>query len=546
MITLAASRNRIAPIDRSSAARRYDALAWLLLAVVVVLVFATFRDYGVAWDEEGEKTYGELLLKYYASWFRDRSAFELANIRFYGGGFEIPAALLLRILPFGEYETRHLLSACLGVLGIAGTWRLGRELGGSRAGLLAALLLALNPSWYGHSFINARDVPFGCGIVWCLLHSVQLLDQLPNPRWRTSALFGLALGLTLSIRVGGLIALAVLLIPIAVWIAARARAGLSRARLARGAVRILVSLSLSCAIAYAVMVVLWPWAIQAPLNPLRALGMFSRFPFDGMVLFQGELIPAHALPASYLPTYLAVTQPELLLVGIAGACFFGLRALGQPRALLTTESLRVVTVVLAVAVPIGYFVAFRPTAYNGIRHFLFLLPPLSVIAALAFERILQAARSRALAGLLGAAIAVACLFHARALATLHTEQYIYFNALVDGVAGAEGRYELDYWGTSLAEATHRLVRDLEGRGEAPRAGQAPFKVYVCGNVWSAAAFFPRWLTAVERIDAADFQIAIAQFACASPAGSRRLLGVERAGALLSFVDDLRPGPAIRP
>lgn len=54
----------------------YRPLDWVARLVVVAalgLVFVTFRDYGVPWDGQGEAAYGELLVKYYASWLRDQS-----------------------------------------------------------------------------------------------------------------------------------------------------------------------------------------------------------------------------------------------------------------------------------------------------------------------------------------------------------------------------------------------------------------------------------------------------------------------------------------
>ncbi len=39
-----------------------------------------------------------------------------------------------------------------------------------------------------------------------------------------------------------------------------------------------------------------------------------------------------------------------------------------------------------------------------------------------------------------------------AILSLHPYEYVYYNALVNGVGGAYGRYELDYWCTSLREA----------------------------------------------------------------------------------------------
>ena len=198
---------------------RASALVWAGVLLVGVL---TFRRYGIAWDEQGENVYGDLLLRLYASGFSDRAAFEFVNFRYYGGGFELPAALLSRALPWTAYEARHLLSVLIGLAALIATSRVARKLGGARAGLIAALLLALNPCWYGHTFINARDVPLAAGIMGCLWLSLSMLDALPRVPARYAIAYGAVLGWTISVRVGAVIALAFLCVPIALWLARRA------------------------------------------------------------------------------------------------------------------------------------------------------------------------------------------------------------------------------------------------------------------------------------------------------------------------------------
>jgi len=525
---------------RTIAARPFELVAWLSIVAALAIVLATFRDYGVAWDEQGETVYGALLLKYYASWFHDRSAYELVNFRFYGGGFELPAAILARLLPFGAYETRHLLSALLGVVGLVATWRLGRSLGGDRVGVLSLLLLLLNPTWYGHTFINARDVPFASGIACCLLATLRATEEMPRVRLRTAAFFGLALGTTMSVRVGGVVALVFMLLAVALWLLSRAHQGISRGALLGDAGKIAMSLAPALGVAYSTLAVLWPWAVESPLNPVRAFLMFSRFPFDGLDLFGGKLVSARTLPASYLPVLLAVKLPEIVLGGLVLAVLFGLVASWrEPRALLGARGRRILTVAFAGTFPIAYFVVCRPVDYNGMRHYLFVVPPLSVVAALGLDGAFRALRYRWARSALAVVITVLALVPLRALFALHPDQYVYFNALIGGPRGAQGRYELDYWGTSLADATRALVRALERRDELPKAGDPPLKVYVCGNVWSAAVYFPETLVPTAHVEDADFQIAIDQFYCKRPPRSERFLSVSRDGALLSYVDDLR-------
>src|SRR5919204_6048803 len=88
---------------------------------------------------------------------------------------------------------------------LAGCWRLGRALGGRRAGFFALLFLLLPPNYYGQMFNNPKDIPFAVGGVWATYYMVRILPSLPRPSWRLLVKMGLAIGLALGVRVGGLL-----------------------------------------------------------------------------------------------------------------------------------------------------------------------------------------------------------------------------------------------------------------------------------------------------------------------------------------------------
>src|SRR5579885_2437954 len=88
-----------------------------LFAAALAVIFATFRDYGVTWDEHYHDTYVKDLFSYYASGFRDTAALTYHNLWLYGGAFDAPTALMKHLLPFGDYETQHLMIALAGLVG---------------------------------------------------------------------------------------------------------------------------------------------------------------------------------------------------------------------------------------------------------------------------------------------------------------------------------------------------------------------------------------------------------------------------------------------
>jgi len=512
-------------------------------------VLFLFRDFGVTWDEPNQSQYGKYVVQYYETFFRDRRALDFLDAYLYGGLFDSVAALLMRVSPLGEYETRHLLNGLVGVAGVAGVWKLTGLLAGRRAALIAVLLLCLEPNYFGQMFNNHKDVPFAAGYVWSLAYLVESLGHFPRIPKRLIGKFGLAVGLTLGVRVGGFMLLGYLgLAGLAYavfpgWFAGR-RTGIpgpgERLR------EIAVSVAGVTAVGYAVMLVFWPWAQQNPLaRPFQALASMSRFGLKdsglvARVLLDGRYAHAKDLPVGYLPRYFWVKMPELVLAGagcaVAMAFWFLVKRRGE------TDRLALVRYVfsgIAMVAPVLYAVAMKAVLYDAIRHFVFLIPLLCAAAGVALERL-----GRILGGGVwwrqcGVVVLLLAglLPQGLALYRLHPDQYVYYNSFVGGVKGAQGRYELDYWGNSYKEAVERLVGYLDAEGS--RSARGKVRVAVWGPVVSAAYFFPENLALARKIEEADFLITFTRWGFHEVAPGRRIAAVERQGAVLSVVHDLR-------
>ena len=291
-----------------------------MLAIVAIIAAQTFRDYGLGWDDYTHSQYGELLLKLYGSGFTDDRALTFVNLYKYGGGFDMAAALAAKVLPFGLFETRRLVGAAVGIIGLIATWRIGRRLGGPVAGLVALLLLATCPLYYGHMFMNAKDAPFAAAMAVLLLGLVRAFDEYPKPGVRTVALVGVGLGLAFGSRILAGIAAPTALVALLVIVIDEARAsGLRKAATRLG--EFIWCLLPALALGYLIMGLLWPWSIVSPLNPLHAAEYFDTF-FEKpwRELFAGQLIPVTDMPVRYLPQLFALKLPEIMIaLGLAGA-----------------------------------------------------------------------------------------------------------------------------------------------------------------------------------------------------------------------------------
>jgi len=113
--------------------------------------------------------------------------------------------------------------------------------------------------------------------------------------------------------------------------------------------------------------------------------------------------------------------------------------------------------------------------YNNLRHFLFVLPPLLVLAGIGYEHTCALVRHTWAKGLLTAVILAPGL---AAILWLHPYEYSYFNSLAGGVSGAAGNYDLDYWCTSLKEGVE-VVNSIADYGDTlqvfgPLQSAAPY------------------------------------------------------------------------
>ena len=368
-----------------TAARVLDALAIGTLGIVAVIVALTFGDFGLGWDDYTHSQYGNLLVSLYGSGFADQRAFSFVNLYMYGGGFDLLATLAAKVMPLGLFETRRLVGGAIGLVGLFVTWRLGRRLGGPLAGLVALVLLAACPLYYGHMFMNAKDAPFAVAMAAALLGVVRAFEEYPRASPATIALCGIGIGAAIGSRVMGGFALLNALLPLLLIVAVRSReSGLKPALAECGSY--LVPFIPGMLLAYVVMALLWPWAVISPLNPFRAVEYFSNF-FEKpwRELFAGQIILVPDMPRSYVPTLLALTLPELMLaLGFCGLCGAVLAAArGDPEPSGVGRRAALLAVVLAAVLPVAVTVAARPAMYNGIRHFIFLMPPFAVLGGLA-------------------------------------------------------------------------------------------------------------------------------------------------------------------
>ncbi len=523
---------------RRSVEKTCDDLAFLVLGVVAIVAGLTFRDYGLGWDDYTHAEYADLLLRMYESGFKDTGALSFANLYMYGGGFDMAAALLHKVIPLELFETRRLLGAIVGVIGLAITWRLARRIGGPLAGLAALLLLALCPTFYGHMFMNPKDAPFAVAMMVLIMGLVRLIEEYPAPSPRTILIVGFGAGLSLGCRVlGGLALIYAVIGFIPLWIEEFRKQGLREAihRFAHVAYVLLPGL----AFGYLVMGLIWPWSIMEPGHPLEAVTYFSHFfekPWKEM--FDGALVPVPDMPWSYLPTLFALQLPEVLLALLAIAVVATFMSLSRNDVTAKRKSIMLM-LTLAATLPLAIAMVKRPALYNGIRHFIFVIPPMTVLAGVAFARGMDwlGENRRVWQPAALAVFAFGLLLPLSEMIRLHPYQYTHFNHIAGTVRTADNFFMLDYWGLALKQASDGLREQLAERQEVPPQHRK-WKVAVCGPQRPAQVALGPDFTIGWDSNAADFAMTLGEFYCKGLAAPV-MVEIKRDDVVFARVYDIR-------
>ena len=441
----------------------WDPLAVLWLGLTAVAIVFVFEDFGTTFDEDKHVTYGDMVLAWYTSGFEDERALSYSRDYLYGGAYDLLGAVFRTLTPFKTYDAMHLLGGAVGWLGLVGVWRLGRALGGRAIGCVGLILVSVMPTYVGHAFNNPKDAPFAVGYVWALVGIVDLVLRAPKVSLGRWAVAGALIGLSASVRVAGLLSFCYLgLATAAIFLFGRLH---GRFVTLPDFGRLVGAATLSSAIGWLVMIAAWPWAQLQPLRrPIFVMSYMSsfnlaprKFPFDGEQVYSFEV------PWDYIPRLLAFKLPEVLWVGVVAAI------LVVPCRLRTRPDVRRtfawMLVVLSVVLPPAYAIAKGSTLYGGIRHFLFIQPPLAIIAASGLvlaPRLLRAYAPRvALAAT--AALVLTMAWSVRTVARMHPMQYVYYNQFVGGLEGADGNFEIDYYGAGYRPGVEHFLAVLWAR-----------------------------------------------------------------------------------
>ncbi len=431
-----------------------------------LIICKTFQDYGVTWDEQYHQIYGNIIIEWYLSFFKDTVAIHHYFLIFYGGFFDAVVQLLSYACPWDTIESRHFLGGVFGLWAIYMSFKIARHIAGDLAGFFSALFLILHPVFYGHMFNNPVDIPFAALLLTTIYFIVSSYDDLPRIPLKHLFKIGVALGLTLAIRIGGiLIILPYIMACWLLWFGSQGSQNreMTVTRTQQILRNLIRNLAWIFAIAWPVMLLWWPWAQINPLihtfNAIFQTAKWDFNPTDLSVFFEGKYYEILKVPKSYLLKLILVTSPEFFLVVLGlGGVLSALYLAKHPKP--TAKAAKIIFLIFAFVYPVLGAIVFNAPQFDGYRHFLFLIPLLAILGGISFAAWI---RSKVVGGikiLVIFAVISSLFLTALDMRRLHPYQTVYFNRLLaGGLARAAKNYETDYWGNSYREGILWVIKN---------------------------------------------------------------------------------------
>lgn len=420
-------------------------LSWL--AIFILMTVMSFK-YGISGDEVDMNEYGKAILKYFTSFGSDQTVFNMPKefdrdgvIQYYGGFFDLLCAIVNKFSPLEEYTTRHILNAWAGFVAIFFASKITGKLLGKQAAVFCSWLMFLSPFFLGHAMNNPKDVPFATAYIAAIYFTINFFEHLPKPKIKDYIALILSFGITIDIRVGGILLIPYLFVFAAIWYIIKSWFQSETVEIKN----FLKPLGIAAILGYLAGSIFWPYGQKNPIsNPLTALSEMSNFKVSILQLYEGTKVPSSELPGNYLIKTFSMTNTYAVLIGLILGFVL---VFGQFKKKYAPTLLFILFTGLF---PIVYIMYSKANVYHSWRHVTFAFPSLAIFATFGWHALSE--RLNASKFKYGMAIAAITLLEPiYFISSSFPNTVCYYNQLAGGVKGAYTNYEMDYYYNSVKQ-----------------------------------------------------------------------------------------------
>lgn len=434
----------------------YRTIFYILAAIMFVIMPILSLNSGISGDEKSSYVHSSRVYDYFAK--GDTAALNTQgdpltqNLEYYGQSFDNVTYLFIKWFNIeNPYEFRH---ACNSLLGWSIAFIIGlllAKLCGYRAALLAFIMLLFSPRFMGHSFNNPKDIPFALGYTLAIYQMILLVKELPKTKIKRLIYIALGIALANSIRIGGLILVAYLMLFCGLWyfFVNKENKWNDKQFWIKGFI-LIGKLAVVSLVGFFVSIILWPFLQQSPfVHAKESLDLMEHYSVNLRQIFEGVNIWSTNAPWYYLPKYIFMTIPEVVILGLILFCCFIKNIIKKQNGMI------VFMILFSCTFPILYIIYKASNVYGGWRHVLFTYPFFVAAAAMGWEQLYLFAKTKirpAVFVLFGLLICFPIIH----IIQSHPHEYVYYNQLCGGVPKNYGKYETDYYQHSTRAASKWL------------------------------------------------------------------------------------------
>ncbi len=452
---------------------RLKYIFWFSSVILLIFMLLTCRDAGISCDEVLHYNHSLTVYNYFASNGSDQSALNtpVTNLKYYGQSYDNIVTIISKWFNIEDvYSFRHVMSSLAGWLAILITSLFAIWLSGFRAGIITLILFAVSPTFLGHTQNNLKDIPFAMGYIASIWFTLKFMVAGRRNPLIIIVLLTASIAFTISIRAGGLLMICYLLLFFFVYYLSEYLRS-KKCDIKEIRIKLMWIFGISV-VAWILSILLWPYALQGPVrNVIESYKVMAHFPDTFRQIFEGRVEWSDFMPWYYLPKSMAITIPFIVIAGLL------LFVLFSGSIIKGKNSFLVGVIVFTILFPLVFVIYEKSNLYSSWRQFLFLYPPLVMIAAIGFDSCFEHMEKKFF--IWGAIVFMAILsFHPlKFMIKNHPYYYLYYNQLVGGLKGAYANYETDYYYVSQTEASAWLINYLEeGNIQGPLKVKATYSV----------------------------------------------------------------------
>ncbi|MCF8423643.1 MAG: glycosyltransferase family 39 protein [Bacteroidia bacterium] len=423
----------------------------ILLSLFAIVGVITLNSYGYAWDERDQREIGLTCYNYI---FNNNLQYLSLGSRDHGAIFELFLVIIEKLLRLTSdhdiYIMRHLVSHLFFLLSAFYLYKLIVFIyNNNKLAVFGFLLLVINPTIYGHSFFNSKDVTFLSMLIICFYQFAISFKYKKVYQFILLALFSSFL---VNIRIMGILFVSFVLFFLLIDFLAILKE--------KGAVKKYILLFVLFGSATIIFTIgTWPLLWEHPLdNFLYAVKNLSKFPWPGNVLFNGKLTSAHDLTWTYIPTWFIINTPIMyLLLGFSGLILFLLQLLKVFAKIdLKMIDKNNLLYVFSFLVPVFVVIFLNSVLYDSWRHLFYIYPAFIMLAVYFINYCLNTKFIKVVFIMTALSISATSFY----IITYFPFHHVYFNPIIAFKKNEFIRknYDMDYWGVGYNKALEYILQ----------------------------------------------------------------------------------------